>query len=49
MSYTIRSLEQHLDRDIRPKRILTLDGGGVRGMLTLSFTSDTAFLIRVRA
>jgi hypothetical protein len=30
-------LEQHLAREVRPKRILALDGGGVRGMLTLSF------------
>src|SRR3974390_1425641 len=27
--------QQHLDRTASPKRILSLDGGGVRGILTL--------------
>jgi predicted acylesterase/phospholipase RssA len=35
MSIAKRSLEQHLANDGRPKRILALDGGGLRGILTL--------------
>lgn len=31
----IRTLAEKLDRNIGPKRILALDGGGVRGILTL--------------
>lgn len=30
-----RSLEKHLDRTVGPKRILSLSGGGVRGLITL--------------
>ena len=30
-----RSLTQHLDGAAGPKRILALDGGGLRGVLTL--------------
>lgn len=36
MSATRRSLQQHLANDGRPKRILALDGGGTRGILTLA-------------
>jgi predicted acylesterase/phospholipase RssA len=36
MSATRRSLHQHLANDGRPKRILALDGGGLRGILTLA-------------
>lgn len=35
MSYAIRTRDQHLANDGRPKRILALDGGGLRGILTL--------------
>jgi len=30
-----KTKQQHLDRDAGPKRILALDGGGIRGILTL--------------
>jgi hypothetical protein len=29
--------QQHLDRATVPKRILSLDGGGIRGILTLEY------------
>ena len=35
MRYTIRTRDQHLAADGLPKRILALDGGGLRGILTL--------------
>ena len=30
-----RTLQQHLDPSTGPKRILALDGGGVKGLLSL--------------
>ena len=36
MSVAKRSLDQHLANDGLPKRILALDGGGLRGILTLA-------------
>ncbi len=35
MSYEVRTRDQHWANDGGPKRILSLDGGGVRGILTL--------------
>jgi hypothetical protein len=35
MTYPIKDRDAHLDNDNRPKRILALDGGGLRGILTL--------------
>jgi uncharacterized protein len=35
MSYQIKNRDVHLARDNHPKRILALDGGGLRGILTL--------------
>jgi patatin-like phospholipase/acyl hydrolase len=34
---TKKTLEQHLDPKTGPKRILSLDGGGIRGALTLGY------------
>jgi len=48
MSYLPRTLEQHLDRNILPKRILTIDGGGVRGMLALSYLKHIEDMLRGR-
>jgi hypothetical protein len=44
----MKSVENHFDPKIRPKRILTLDGGGVRGMLTLSFLKEIEKLLKSR-
>src|SRR5262245_42211141 len=41
--------EQHLDRSIAPKRILALDGGGIRGILTLEYLSAIESLLRKRS
>jgi predicted patatin/cPLA2 family phospholipase len=40
--------EQHLDPNAGPKRILALDGGGIRGILTLQFLQVIETLIKKR-
>lgn len=35
MDYRVRTRDEHLLNDGRPKRILALDGGGLRGVLSL--------------
>ncbi len=47
-SYRIRSRDEHWANDGTPKRILTLDGGGVRGILTLGFLEHIEELLRHR-
>jgi uncharacterized protein len=39
---------QHLDPNTGPKRILALDGGGIRGILTLQFLQTVESLIKKR-
>jgi Patatin-like phospholipase len=39
---------QHLDPNTGPKRILALDGGGIRGVLTLQFLETIESLIKKR-
>lgn len=34
-----RTFKEHLDPELAPKRILSLDGGGIRGALTLGYLS----------
>ena len=40
--------QQHLDPDQAPKRILSLDGGGIRGVLTLEYLAVIEDMIRKR-
>lgn len=44
----IRSFAQHLDPAIGPKRILALDGGGLRGVLTLGMLREIESHLRAR-
>jgi uncharacterized protein len=40
MAYKIRTRDEHFLNDGSPKRILALDGGGLRGILTLSYLGE---------
>src|SRR6185295_3149055 len=41
--------QQHLDRAKAPKRILALDGGGIRGILTLEYLGVIENMLRKRS
>jgi uncharacterized protein len=41
--------EQHLDRATGPKRILSLDGGGIRGVLTLEYLGVIEDMLKSRS
>lgn len=43
---TPRSFQQHLDPAVGPKRILALDGGGLRGVLTLAILKRVEDVLR---
>ncbi len=45
---TYRSFSQHLDPAVTPKRILALDGGGIRGILTLGMLREIESMLRAR-
>jgi hypothetical protein len=47
-TYRRRSRNEHWAVDGTPKRILTLDGGGVRGILTLAYLEAIEHLLRDR-
>jgi len=40
---TVRAQAQHFDAGIGPKRVLSLDGGGIRGMLTLGILEKSLY------
>lgn len=44
-----RTKQQHFDPDDAPKRILSLDGGGVRGVLTLEYLAAIEETLRNRS
>jgi len=46
--YRIRTRNEHWAADGTPKRILALDGGGVRGILTLGYLERIEELLRTR-
>src|SRR6188474_3822638 len=48
MSYSIRTRDQHLANDGNPKRILALDGGGLRGILSLGLLQKIENVLRER-
>lgn len=48
MAYKIRTRDEHLINDGNPKRILALDGGGLRGILTLSYLAEIESLLKQR-
>jgi predicted acylesterase/phospholipase RssA len=48
MAYKIRTRDEHFGKDGTPKRILALDGGGLRGILTLSYLAEIEAVLRER-
>ena len=48
MGYTVKTREQHLAKDGAPKRILALDGGGLRGILSLALLQGIEDTLRQR-
>jgi hypothetical protein len=44
-----RSKQQHFDPTTAPKRILSLDGGGIRGILTLEYLSAIENMLKQRS
>ncbi|HEX2123620.1 MAG TPA: patatin-like phospholipase family protein [Thermoanaerobaculia bacterium] len=48
MAYRIRTRDEHFKNDGEPKRILALDGGGLRGILTLGILRHIEDELRAR-
>lgn len=48
MGYKVRTRDEHFLSDGSAKRILALDGGGLRGIVTLSFLGEIETILRER-
>ena len=48
MNYKIKNRDDHLQNDGHPKRILALDGGGLRGILTIGLLQRIEDILRER-
>jgi hypothetical protein len=48
MAYKIKTRDEHFQSDGEPKRLLALDGGGVRGILTLGILERIEALLKAR-
>jgi uncharacterized protein len=48
VGYAVRTRDEHLANDGRPKRILALDGGGLRGILSLGLLQQVEDVLRER-
>lgn len=48
MTYRRRDRDEHLSNDGKPKRILALDGGGLRGILTVGILQKIEDILRER-
>lgn len=48
MSYHLKNKNDHLSADGTPKRILALDGGGLKGILTIGMLQEIEDLLRER-
>ena len=46
MPYKVRTRDEHFLNDGQPKRILALDGGGLRGIVTLSMLAEIEALLK---
>jgi predicted acylesterase/phospholipase RssA len=48
MAYKLKNRDEHLSKDNMPKRILALDGGGLRGILSLGILQKIEDILRER-
>jgi predicted acylesterase/phospholipase RssA len=48
MAYKIRTRDEHFLNDRNPKRVLALDGGGLRGIVTLGFLAEIESVLKQR-